>query len=499
MYGRVKTAGLLIIVLVTSAVVSFISIIAIAGKSDRIFAGVTVKEIHLGNMTGEKAKQALSDLTGSLERKNVVVTFNGGSGSFQLYDLDFRIDAAATVEKALAAGRRGNLLEQWRERKKMAREGKEIPLEFSVSKEKLQAVLDNLTREVRVPARDAKLVITPQEYIEIVESARGLGVDLEDAFDQLQTIVKDDRGSAIELKLIELNPSQTTEDVENMKVNGVLASYTTYFNVHKTNRVYNIKVAASALDGQIIKPGEVFSFNKVVGPRSEEAGYKMALTILNNEFVDALGGGVCQVSSTLYNMLLQADVEIIQRSSHSLVVPYIQLGQDAAVVYGRKDLEFRNNMPCALIIKSSVAGDALTFKLFGDTSLRKTVKVTNNIIKEYPFKIIFKEDPTLPKGQQVVKQHGTKGYMVTSRIEIYQDGMLIGSKSLSSSFYNPLHQIVLIGTGPDPGNPAIGGETGGDNNKPIDPSVTNPNENELVVIQAPSTPPSTPPSTGSVP
>ncbi len=474
MNGKIKAAFLIIAALLTSAAISFISVVAIAGKSDRIYPGVTVKELDLGNMSRERARQVLTDYGEVMREKTANVTFQGGSGSFRLAEVDFRLDAASTAEKAWLVGRRGNFIRQWQERREVARNGLEIPFDFTFSTDKLLAVLENITKEVRVPPRDARLVINADNTIEIVESTKGIGIDIRNATASFQKIIKEDSSVPLEVKLIEIIPSKTTEDIKNLRVNGLIADYTTRFDVGKTNRVYNIKVAASALDGLIIKPGEVFSFNEIVGPRSEEKGYKMAPTILNNEFIDSLGGGVCQVSTTLYNTLLQADVEMLERSSHSLVISYVPLGQDAAVAYGSKDLKFRNNLPAAIVIKTSVEGDRVTIKLFSDAALRKTVKINHSIIKEYPFKLVYKDDPTLPKGQQKVDQKGTKGYRVTSRITIFQNGQYIGEKSLLPSYYKPLDEIILVGTKPVASKPASGGQAGGGTGRPGDPGTTNP-------------------------
>lgn len=499
MSRKVKIAVLIFVVLLTSAVVSFVSAVAVAGSSDKIFPGVSFRGTNLGNETKDEARQSLTDYADNFGTKTVNAVYKGGSGTFKLSDVEFKVNTTLIVDKAWLSGRQGNFLEQWQERRRIAKDGTEIPFEFSFSKAKVQAVLDKITQKVRTPPKDARLVITPQETVTIAESAKGWGVDIEDAYRQLQDIIKEDKDPEIKVKLVELIPTETTNKIKGLRVNGVLAKFTTRFNVTKTNRTFNIKVAAVALDGQIIKPGEVFSFNKVVGPRSQEAGYKTALIILNNEFVDSLGGGVCQASSTLYNALLRANVEIIQRSSHSLVVTYVPLGQDAAVAYGGKDLKFRNNLPCALVIKTVVAGDTLTFKLLGDTSLRKTVYITNNIIKEYPFKIVYKNDPTLPEGKQVVEQKGTKGYVVTSQIAVYGAGKLIGKKSLTSSHYKPLDRIVLVGTGSG-ATPTPVSKPGDAPNRPFSQEPVDPGEEEGILppltpepSETPSTLPLTPP------
>lgn len=446
MSGKLKTVMLVFSVIVVSAIVSFVSAVAFAGKGEKIFPGVTVSGVYLGDKTKDEAEKALADYENLLKNKVVTVNFDGGRGEFRFSGVDFRANTSSMLNKAWAAGREGSFLTQWQTRRRLAEKGYEIPFEFSVSKDKLKTVLEGLTKSVRTSPRDAKLVITSEEAIQVIESSNGQGIDINDAFDQLQSIIKDGEKPEIQLAFVDIKPSITTEDVNNMKVNGVLASFTTHFDPSKVNRTYNVKVAAAALDGLMIKPGDVFSFNKIVGPRSQEAGYKEAKTIINNEFVDALGGGVCQVSSTLYNALLQTDVGIVQRSPHSLVIKYVPLGQDAAVAYGYKDLQFKNNLTSAIIMKTSIRGNTLTIKLFADSSLRKTVNIVNSVVKVYPFKVVYKNDPTLPKGKQVVSQKGENGYRVTSKKMIYVNGKLVGQKQLSPSYYKPLDNIILVGT-----------------------------------------------------
>lgn len=498
MNGKVKTAVIVFAVLVISAAVSFIAVVAAAGKSDKIFPGVLVKGIHLGNKTRDEARNELAGYVSSLKDKTVAVTFEGGSGEFKLADIGLQADTNQIMDKAWAVGRKGNFLAQWQDRKDIAKIGREIPVEFSFDKNKLRSILDNLTKEVRIPPRDAKIIVTPYDTVQIMESSNGKGINLEDAADQVKGIINENSNPEIALDIIDLKPAQATVDLANLRVNGEIARFTTAFDIKKTNRVFNIKVAAEALDGQMIKPGQTFSFNKVVGPRSQEAGYKMAPTILNNEFIDSLGGGVCQVSTTLYNALLKADVEILQRSSHSLTIKYVPLGQDAAVAYGGKDLRFRNNLPSAIVIKSIVSGNTVTFKLFGDTALKKDVRIVNNIIKEYPFQIIYKDDATLVKGTQHIDQKGAKGYRVVSKKFVYQYGQMVGQKSLPGSYYAPLNEIILVGTKPTAGRSTSGNVNTGGTKPPATPTTVP--EKPVVEPPAPLPPDTaTPPADTSVP
>lgn len=144
----------------------------------------------------------------------------------------------------------------------------------------------------------------------------------------------------------------------------LIAQYSTRFDSTQRNRTVNVRLAAKALDGKLLAPGEQFSFNKSVGIRIAEAGYKEALIIQGNKFIPGLGGGVCQVSSTLYNVVLLAHLKVIERHPHSLPVSYVPRGKDATVSYPILDLKFKNSTDRYLLIRSFVEGNTLTFKLF---------------------------------------------------------------------------------------------------------------------------------------
>jgi hypothetical protein len=170
-----------------------------------------------------------------------------------------------------------------------------------------------------------------------------------------------------------------------------------------------------------------------------------------------------------------------------LTIKYVPLGQDAAVAYGGKDLKFKNNLPCAIVIKSFVSGNMVTFKLFGDVVLKKNVRIFYDIIKEYPFQIVYKNDATLAQGTQRVDQKGARGYRVVSRKLVYQNGRLVGQKSLPASYYAPLNEIILVGTKPVASRPSGGNVNTGGSKPPATPAIVP----EQPVAEPPSTEPST--------
>lgn len=128
------------------------------------------------------------------------------------------------------------------------------------------------------------------------------------------------------------------------------------------------------------------------------------------------------------------------------MVSYVPLGQDAAVAYGGKDFKFKNNLSSWVVLKTEVVGNRLTVKIFGDTALKKDVRITNQILKTYPFKVVYKQDATMYKGKQVIKQKGVNGYKVASQRHIYVNGKEVRTEKLPSSYYKPLDQIILVGT-----------------------------------------------------
>ena len=163
-----------------------------------------------------------------------------------------------------------------------------------------------------------------------------------------------------------VTPKVTADYLEKLNIHELWGSYSTQFNGGDTKRTTNIWLASTAIDDYILMPGETFSFNTVVGPRTQERGYQLAGVIVNNQKTKDVGGGVCQVSSTLYNAAKDAKLSIIEAHRHTIPVHYVPKGQDAAVVYGEKDLKFKNTTQSPIVIKPYFAYGRITFKLFGD-------------------------------------------------------------------------------------------------------------------------------------
>lgn len=226
----------------------------------------------------------------------------------------------------------------------------------------------------------------------------------------------------------------------------VLGEKTTEFDTGYTTRVNNLKLAASLINGAALLPGEEFSFNKNNGEITKEKGYQTAKGYANGKVVDTVGAGVCQVSSTLYNAALYSGMTIVKRSSHSLPVSYLPLGQDAAISYPRQDFIFKNSSESPVKIFAWVENGEITVQIRGMKSESfDEIKIENNTVSVIKPKTKEEEDPSLEAGKRVVSQKGSKGYVVESQRVYYKDGIEIKREPLTKSTYMAQDEIIKVG------------------------------------------------------
>jgi len=424
--------------------------------NSKITPGVFVGNINLGGLTREQAQEQLAVMVGKLSDWPVVIQYGEDAWTLEAGALGIALDSDRTLEKAAAVGHNGSFISQWRERSRVKKEGEHIHPELSTDwvmlKQKVAAEMGQIIAE---PV-NAGFQVTPEDKVVIVPAQTGTSIDFNALAKAIAGVVteaadQDEAASGVEIAAVELpvvtvKPQRSTADIEAMQINGRIAQYTTRFDTGQEGRTYNIAVAAAALDGVLLAPGEDLSFNRVVGPRSTEAGYKSANVIINNELVPGLGGGVCQVSSTLYNAVLLANLQITERSNHTLPVSYVPLGQDATVVYGATDFRFTNNKENYLYIKSLVAGDTITFKIFGNRDTTPPVEVASWVTETIPQQTIYEDDPNLAAGEQVIKQKGNDGFKTATARYIWENGVR-KTEQLAPSYYHPVKRIVAVGVG----------------------------------------------------
>lgn len=241
-------------------------------------------------------------------------------------------------------------------------------------------------------------------------------------------------------------PKITVSDIKAQLFKDVLYSKTTIFktrNQNEINRSINIRLDTAKINGTILAPGQVFSYNNIVGLKTPEQGYKEAFTYVAGKQVPGLGGGICQVSSTLYNAVLYADLQVLQRRNHMFEVFYVPFGQDATVYYGSTDFQFKNTTKWPLQINCSVTNDnRVIFTLVGtnETPGKTVVVQSNQVGAPIPFPIKYIDDPTVTKEEIV--QSGHDGGTFETFKSVLLDGKVISTKKISTSTYKPLEQVI---------------------------------------------------------
>jgi len=229
------------------------------------------------------------------------------------------------------------------------------------------------------------------------------------------------------------------------EITDVVASFSTRFPKRQYNRNSNIKLASSKLNGVVLLPGDTMSFNGTVGQRTEAKGFKLAGVYKNGKHDTGIGGGICQVSTTMYNACLFSNLKILRRSNHSMPVAYVPLGRDATVDYGNLDLVIQNDKPYPIAISSYFEPGLLTFRVLGKKEPGVTVKLEQVGGKSWDTGVEIVHDPKLPVGDREVIEKGSRGHSITTYRLVYKNGVLQERQLLNHSYYGGGEKIIAVG------------------------------------------------------
>lgn len=243
-----------------------------------------------------------------------------------------------------------------------------------------------------------------------------------------------------------IQPEITAASLEAEFTDTIIGSFYSDYSDSTANRKENIRLASSKINGMILNPGEVFSFNGVVGPRTAEAGFKVAHVYSGTKVVDGIGGGICQVSSTLYNAVVFADLEIVYRTNHSIPVSYAPLGRDATVSYGTIDFKFKNNKPTPVKLEIIADGSRVTVNVYGRRKYLKDISIETAITGTTGYSVNEIKDDTLYEDERVVVEKGANGTKVEAYKVVKEGGNVVSRTHLTSSNYSPSSETVKIGT-----------------------------------------------------
>ena len=282
------------------------------------------------------------------------------------------------------------------------------------------------------------------DTVNIIGEVVGVKIDC----DQAKRIIKENEHSTESYTIPALitYPEVTAAELEAEFTDCVIGTFSTNYSSSSPNRKENIRLASDKINGRILNPGEVFSFNDIVGPRTAATGYKVAHVYSGSKVVDGIGGGICQVSSTLYNAVVFADLEIVYRTNHSLPVSYVPLGRDATVSYGTIDFKFKNNKETPVKLEVLADGNNLTVNIYGRKKYLKDISIETAITGSRQYSTTVIKDDTMYEDERKVEERGANGTNTQSYKVIKENGEVVSRTPLAKSSYSPTTQVERVGT-----------------------------------------------------
>lgn len=355
--------------------------------TDIIWDNIYVETVELSGMDEKEARKALETMADDYKALEVKLVAEEAEKTVHLEEIGLKIDnAEEIIKKALAYGKKGNVLSRYQKLKGL--EDKSLVFEpiFSVNEKLMKEVITASFSELEGAAVDATIKRVDGQFV-ITDGKAGVKVDMRASIDAIKKHFDKDweyHGvETIELVTTVDEPDVTKEQLQQVK--DLLGTFSTSFN-NRNSRGKNINNAATRINGTVLLPGEEMSASDAMGSRNAENGYLEAGSYLNGTTVQTYGGGVCQVSSTLYNAVLLADLEITERHPHSMLVDYVNPSMDAAISEGSKDLKFKNNTDAPIYVEGYTTGGKLVFTIYGK-------KANPNRVVSYVHEVISTKDP----------------------------------------------------------------------------------------------------------
>lgn len=317
---------------------------------------------------------------------------------------------------------------------------KEINLSTK-NKEPNQINLDKIYSEIHTEPQNAYYTQNPFTLYPHVD-----GIDFAISMEEAKKILEENKEEYI-IPLKITHPEITTDKIGSEGFPDLLAEFSTNYNPGAKDRTTNLRLASNKINNTVVLPGETFSYNKVVGKRTTEAGYKEAPSYAGGKVVNDIGGGICQITSTLYNAVVLANLDIVSRSNHQFVPSYVKAGRDATVVYGAIDFKFKNTRKYPIKIKSTVSGGVARVQIYGmKEETEYEVKIETKITGSIPMKTVYEDDTTLEKGKEKVEQKGHNGTYSEAYKVVYLNGKVVSRTLLSKDKYNQMSTIIKRGT-----------------------------------------------------
>ena len=437
----------------------FTSISVFAAPGSDIETGVFVDDINLSGLSKDEAEAAVKSRVSEYKAATITVTDGEGyTHSFTGADIGFKWVNQSVIDEAMALGKSGDIVTRYMSLKDLERTPKIYGLEYAVDRDALASIISSCAEEYDREAVNASLTRTADGF-NITEGSSGRMIVQDAVIGGLSDYLTnewDGEAYTYEMETEVIQPQGTYEDLS--RVRDVLGTFTTSFSSSGSARAANITNACGLINGTTLYPGEEFSTLEMITPFSEANGYFMAGSYLNGQVVDSLGGGICQVSTTLYNAVLLSELDVTERHNHSMIISYVKPSMDAAIAESSgKNFRFVNSSDYPIYIDGyTTAEKSITFTIYGVETRAATHQVTfeSEVLETDPPEAdAVYADAGQPAGYSSGVQSAHIGYKARLWKNTYENGVLTERVEVNSSTYKKSPRSVTIGVATD--NPDI--------------------------------------------
>ena len=420
------------------------------GKDSKIEEGVKVGNIDVSGMSISEAEGAVGTFVESLKDVRITLRLEGGQDTVGTAgEFGITWEDGGELEEAAMLGKRGNIVQRYKTLADLKREGRSYPLNISFGSDVLDSILNSLGETYDQEAVDASLTKTESGF-QITEGQTGRVLDVAKSKEAVLNYLQSswDYGNAsIDLVVTVEEPKGNAETLN--KVKDVLGTYTTSYKSSGPSRVTNVRTGCNHINGVTLYPGEQCSVLDLITPFSVENGYELAGSYLNGQVVNSLGGGICQVSTTLYNAVLNAELQVDERSNHSMIVTYVDPSADAAISEsGGKDFKFTNNKEYPIYIEGTTTSDkTITFTIYGveDRSSDRKVEYVSEVL-----------ETNVPPTEKIIPTGDPVGYVNVQSVHVgykarlwkvvTENGVEVSREQVNSSSYAAVPRTASVGT-----------------------------------------------------
>lgn len=466
-YKRRNTAGkkravvisavIFAVILIAFLVVYFMMKNAV-GKvaADIIWNNIYIETVDVSGMNEEQANKALEGLVAEYKEQKLKLVAEKSEAEVSLSELGFQMkDVDKLVKKAVSYGKKGSVWSRYQDVKSLSEKAVKLEASYGVDTEAVKKVIDEKFSKLEGAAVDATIKRENGQFV-ITDGKAGVKVDLETSVENINKHFSENwqptGAETLELVTTVDEPNVTKEQLQQVK--DVLGTFKTTFRANN-NRGKNIANATSRINGTVLMPGEVMSASDTMGSRNAANGYLEAGSYLNGETVESFGGGVCQVSTTLYNAVILAELEITERSSHSMIVDYVQPSMDAAISEGVLDLKIKNNTDAPIYIEGITSGGTLTFTVYGKEyrpSTRKVSYISETLSSTDPGKKFVATGEPIGTFKKAVSAH--MGIKAKLWKVVTENGTEVSREQFNKSSYKASPATYHVGIGSDNGEAA---------------------------------------------